>query len=468
MAGDSDMAALRDLVGEIVKEIAGTASHKTLPGHLGRIGLPAPSGEGSKAELAAASLRTVPDMRLPGVAERIVDTYERLNTARRTTLQDLWWAVEDHPPISKRARREVSRALDLEDFREHYGRFRALLGRLFVLDTDPFPWDGRDRGLGAEIDRHVGSFPDWSAEHLFEQLGAFDASDRRFALLLEGLASADTIPDEAKQRSVVEDLNPLLKADGLELRETGAVDGYPVFQVVAIRSRSRRPKNLYFAALRKPDIRITDTIDNEIEILSDADDVLHYDRPIDVGGLRWGALQTWWKETYHVTDDVTAKWQLHRRMESSLPKNSPYQHRFFKIYYNLFRAAGPDLPALVPEVVLHWDPKTIRARGVHALLNHRMDFLIFLPHDRRIVLEVDGMQHYAIENPAQPLRYAADPATYAKTMRGSRALALNGYEVHRFGGHELRDDDTARETIRGFFDLLFRDSGVAVPAAPSD
>ncbi|MCM4085122.1 AbiJ-related protein [Paractinoplanes hotanensis] len=466
MAGDPDMAELRDLVGEIVKEIAGTASHKTLAGHLGRIGLPAPSGEGSKAELASSSLRAVPDMRLPAVAERIVDTFELLTAARRTALQDLWWAVENHPPISKRARRELSRVLDLEDFREHYVRFRALLDRLFVLDNDPFPWDGHNRGLGADIDRHVGSFPDWSAEHLFEQLGAFDASDRRFALLLEGLASADTIPDESKQRSVIEDLNPLLKPDGLELRETGADDGYPVFRLIAIRSRSRRPKNLYFAALRKPDIRITDTIDNEIEILSNADDVLHYDRPINVGGLRWGALQTWWMETYQVTDDVAAKWQLHRRMESSLPNNSPYQYRFFKTYYNLFRAAGPDLPVLIPEVVLHWDPKTIRARGVHALLNHRMDFLIFLPHDRRIVLEVDGMQHYAIETAAQPLRYVADPATYAKTMRGSRALALNGYEVHRFGTHELRDDPAARETMRTFFDLLFRDSGVTIKASP--
>jgi very-short-patch-repair endonuclease len=468
MAGDSEIVALRDMVGEIVKEIAGPASHKTLAAHLGRIGLPAPSGEGSKAELAAASLRAVPDMSLPAVAHRIVETYERLTAVRRTTLEDLWWAVENHPPISKRARRELSRRLDLEDFREHYGRLRVLLDRLFMLDIDPFPFDGRSRGLGAEIDRHVGSFPDWSAENLLEQLGAFDASDRRFALLLEGLASADTLPDEAKQRSVVEAFNPLLKSDGLELRETGRADGYPVFQVVAIRSRSRRPKNLYFAALRKPDIRITDTIDNEIEILSDAEDVLHYDRPIDAAGLRWGALQTWWKETYHVADDAAAKWQLHRRMESSLPKNSPPQHRLFKIYYNVYRTAGADLPALIPEVVLHWDPKTIRARGARALLNHRMDFLVFLPHDRRIVLEVDGMQHYAVETNAKPLRYVADPATYAKTMRGSRALALNGYEVHRFGTHELRDDDTARETIRGFFDLLFRDSGIAVTAAPSD
>jgi len=104
------------MVGEIVKEIAGTASHKTLAEHLGRIGLRAPSGEGSKAELAAASLGAVPDMGLPAVAERIVGTYERLNPTRRTALQDRWWAVENHPLISKRARRDIARVLDLQDF----------------------------------------------------------------------------------------------------------------------------------------------------------------------------------------------------------------------------------------------------------------------------------------------------------------------------------------------------------------
>jgi len=55
----------------------------------------------------------------------------------------------------------------------------------------------------------------------------------------------------------------------------------------------------------------------------------------------------------------------------------------------------PDLPALLPEVWLHWDPKTVAERGPNALLRFRMDFLLLLPAGARIVVEVDGKYHHA-------------------------------------------------------------------------
>jgi hypothetical protein len=69
--------------------------------------------------------------------------------------------------------------------------------------------------------------------------------DTRFARFLEGLVSADVIPDEPAQRRVVSIVNPHLRSVGAELRETGADGGYPVFSVVSAQSaRTRRPKNL--------------------------------------------------------------------------------------------------------------------------------------------------------------------------------------------------------------------------------
>lgn len=62
---------------------------------------------------------------------------------------------------------------------------------------------GVDRSLRAAINQHVYPNPeDWSVEDLFDKLGAFVASDRRFGLFLEGLASSDVLPDEAAQRVV--------------------------------------------------------------------------------------------------------------------------------------------------------------------------------------------------------------------------------------------------------------------------
>jgi AbiJ N-terminal domain 3 len=144
----------------------------------------------------------------------------------------------------------------------------------------------------ARIERHVFRNPgDWSAEDLFEQLGAFEAGDARFGKFLEGLASAEVIPDESVQRRVVGTVNPRLRLAGAELRETGTDGGYPVFSVVSTQAaRARRPRNLISASLAKPDIRFANAVDNDIEIVGNADEVLVYDRPIGGDGIRWRDL----------------------------------------------------------------------------------------------------------------------------------------------------------------------------------
>jgi very-short-patch-repair endonuclease len=109
-----------------------------------------------------------------------------------------------------------------------------------------------------------------------------------------------------------------------------------------------------------------------------------------------------------------------------------------------------DLPALLPEVWLHWDPRTVRERGPQALLRFRMDFLLLLPHGQRVVLEVDGSQHFTGPG-GRP-----DAAKYADSMRGDRDLKLSGYEVFRFGATELLDRERARAMVQQFFVDLVR------------
>ncbi len=115
---------------------------------------------------------------------------------------------------------------------------------------------------------------------------------------------------------------------------------------------------------------------------------------------------------------------------------------------DLFGPAIPRLPALLPEVWLHRDPKTVRERGVLALARFRMDFLMLLPNGCRIVLEVDGQQHYA------PPDGQADPVRYAELAAADRELKLAGYEVFRFGTEELRAESAAA-FVKSFFEQLF-------------
>jgi very-short-patch-repair endonuclease len=290
---------------------------------------------------------------------------------------------------------------------------------------------------------------DWTVEQFFEQVGALDASDRRFGLFLEGLAAADVRPDEESQRAFVAAVNGALASSGVELREIGRDGGFPTFRLARTGRGAGPAKNLIFASRTKPDLRFRDAVNNDVEIVSGADDVLVYDLPFPDHGLRWSDLQAWWSRSAGIEGDA-AKQGLYRRLLKSLPENSPQQVLLFKTYFRHFGPRIPVLPALLPEVWLHWDPKTVRERGPEALARFRMDFLLLLPGETRIVLEVDGKHHYSSDSGA------GDPKRYAAQVRADRDLRLCGYDVYRFGEYEFRDEQLAPKMLAEFFDELFR------------
>lgn len=145
---------------------------------------------------------------------------------------------------------------------------------------------------------------------------------------------------------------------------------------------------------------------------------------------------------------------LHNRLLACLPRSSPPQRHLFKQYHRVHGFRVQELPALLPEVWLHWDPQTVKARGKDALLRFRLDFVLLLSHGRRVVLEVDGMHHYATGQ-------RADPDVCAGTVRGDRELKLSGYEVYRFGAAELADEERAGTLVEAFFRDLYRATGVS-------
>ena len=150
---------------------------------------------------------------------------------------------------------------------------------------------------------------------------------------------------------------------------------------------------------------------------------------------------------------VEAKRDLYRRLVSSLPEESRPQKRLFTTFYTHFKNDIPDLPALLPEVWLHYDPKTIKQRGRDALFRQRMDFLLLISPSTRVVLEVDGKHHYSDKTGR------ANPSTYAKMVAADRILRLCGYDVYRFGGSELQKG-SGEQLIKEFFEQLFKKHNV--------
>lgn len=441
---------LRKLLRDLIGDLKDRGTHDTLPLFCEQLGLKAPETAGSKRERLYGSFDASADSELVHIAERYLHFFPP-RPELRNQIQEQIWQNAACPEVPKRFRREIANRLDKENLFISAKHFMQLLDNLWILDNDPFGFlTNNPSGLRSQIEKHViENQGDWPVDHLFEELGAYECSDRRFLLFLEGLTSADVSPAVDAQNHLVTVLNTVLLPCQIELQLTGTEGGYPVFTAVAVGKNVRSsPKNLIFASQVKPDLRFSDAINNDVQVVSNADKVLIYDRPIGVGGLSWKDLQDWWAEHNQLAPDA-AKKSLYRRLIGSLPVDSPPQRLLFETYFKHFSRAIPNLPALLPEVWLHWDPKTVRERGKDALLRFRMDFLLLLPNSVRIVIEVDGRHHYA-DSKAQ-----ADPQKYAEMVAADRDLRLAGYDVYRFGAFEL-DGEIGIARASNFFERLFK------------
>ncbi|MFB0631156.1 hypothetical protein [Streptomyces sp. AB3(2024)] len=240
-----------------------------------------------------------------------------------------------------------------------------------------------------------------------------------------------------------------------------------MLRTYGVRSAHGQFQQLIFAGLGpKPKIVMVDATQNIIKVTTYRHLWMIYDRPLLSSGLTVQALIDWWR-TEHPDltagkDDVAVSRLLRLRMFQSLPKTSPPQRRFFSSYYarvdRLHPALGFEQPALLPEVHLHYDPYSqTDPTNDKDLERQRMDFLMLLPDGSRVVIEIDGAQHYSREERlAEGVRKIASPQLYGEMMAADRDLRLSGYELYRFGARELPPEqpDTVEAVVNEFFERL--------------
>lgn len=210
-------------------------------------------------------------------------------------------------------------------------------------------------------------------------------------------------------------------------------------------------KNLIFAADGpKPELVLSDALNNTIEIVENLEYCLVYNRPILQSGLLWQELVQWWADSNNLAFlERETEENLFLRLRNSLA--SLPEKLFFNAYFKHYHdALGENFPALVPQVYLHFDPKSLKElKGQQRLPRQRMDFLMLLPNNQRIVIEIDGKQHYS-DNKNEP-----SPRKYSEMVAEDRRLRLLGYEVYRFGGYELKDDEfnksKSESLVQNFF-----------------
>ena len=280
-----------------------------------------------------------------------------------------------------------------------------------------------------------------------EQCGMLECSRSNFTALLEAIVHPECREGE-EQLQLVETLNRHLRPDNYELQHVSNLSGRPVYKVRPARGGvGGSPKNIIFAADGpKPELVFKDAINNDIEIVENAEFCLVYNWPLDEDGLSWRKLASWWQEQQNEPDEASARKSLGARLFKSL--DNPAEQKVFSVYYKHFASLNPDLPALIPQVYLHYDPYTARQlQGAKNLERQRMDFLMLFGRGIRVVLEVDGKQHYSEPDGT------ASPKLYADMVAADRQLKLAGYELYRFGGLEVTSNQP-EAMLKDFFEKL--------------
>ncbi|SES40044.1 hypothetical protein [Lentzea albida] len=330
------------------------------------------------------------------------------------------------------------------------------LGRLYDLSTLPTT-DSRSKQFPTareDIIQHCIANLDWPDDWIFydERFGLAENDDALLRFLAEMLHPA-VRTNLAEVERLHDFLNQTLVHDGYEIVQIDAISGAPVFAGRRIGAGvPGSMKNLIFAADGpKPEIVFSDALNNDVRVVKNEQFCLVYDRPLAAHGLTWADLTNWWAEREGLTGAPPREisLNLYRRLDRSLGDNDA-ERRVLRAYADRYVRVGDGIPALLPQVYLHYDPYTRahHAPGSSPLPRQRMDFLLLLPQRIRIVIECDGRQHYADE------AGRADSQRYAEIVAEDRELRLRGYEVYRFGGAELTDSPATSRRLASFFDRL--------------
>jgi hypothetical protein len=189
-------------------------------------------------------------------------------------------------------------------------------------------------------------------------------------------------------------------------------------------------QTIVFASDGKPDLVLHDVPNSQ---LADAKgSALIWRTHITEKGLTVADMLQWWRSNRRADDS------LYRRFSECCQNNE--EHAVLDFYYQTLvkMDVNSELPALLPQVWLSYDPLT---------REQRLDFLMYLPGRRKVIIEVDGIYHISKGDGRACLE------TYSKGVAADRGLMAKGYTIYRFGANEIQQD--AAEVLGQFFhDIL--------------
>lgn len=346
--------------------------------------------------------------------------------------------------------------------------YSAFLDRVYPEAKKlPTVFDRRYSTLRDEIWKHKDMNDDFTDSEMFYTYLKLDQiDDDKFIFFLEQYVSpiiSRRIFNEEEeewislQEECVNVINRYLPSCNLRLEVKESRGDKKIFEIISLtHGVDEDIKNIIYAAKFKPDIVIDDSLSNNIRIVNNEEHCLVFDKKIPDEGLSWSDMVTWYAEKYSVSHNAEDSYI--KRLESAIGESSPPEQLFFEAYIELKNELGCQIPALIPQVYLYYDPLTKRQRGWEEIFEHqRMDFLMLFSLRHRVVIEIDGQQHYADDEivPGTNYKHYASPQRYAKMVSAQRTISLYGYDVYRFGGKELYDNEEGKKLVKEFLKMLF-------------
>lgn len=333
------------------------------------------------------------------------------------------------------------------------------------IEDQAYQYGARTVPVINDIARHMDNFDDWDFNYLFDTvLDLLNVTDEKFIYFCEQYVNPifkrSRFNDDEEwidiSQECIDAINQGLSDIGLSLQPIGQVAGRTKYKVLPTNRGAQEPiKNIIFAAKYKPDIVLDDALSNDIKVVN-ANGALIYDKGIPANGISWETLTNW----YELLDLDNTEQKMAHLFYNCL--GSEPERLFYKAYISYLKIHGKQIPALLPQVYMYYDPKTKEQREWQIFEHQKMDFMMIISPLQRVVFEIDGYQNYAEDEvaPGTQYKHYASPVRYAEMVKAHREMSLAGYDVYRFGGRELwvNDHTSEEEIIKNisvFFDRLF-------------
>lgn len=251
----------------------------------------------------------------------------------------------------------------------------------------------------SDIARHMDRFDDWPESYLLDSIIDYlNLSNEQFMFFLEQYVNPNIHHwrwNESEKRhenihnsELVSLINKYIDHDGYKLVVKDTIGDKDFYECISTRVGVRgQVKNIIFAAKYKPEIAFDDALNNDIRITKNENQCLIYDRSIPTTGVMWSDLVEWYTTENNIPDTKNPEVEFITRicdcLDMSFKANGAKvgpETWLLQAYYNLKKELGIDLPALIPQVYLYYDPQTIKQRGYKLFEHQKMDFLMIFSH----------------------------------------------------------------------------------------